>query len=47
MWSVVEADTRRDKEVVENSGEFVENTVKEVEISQKVVPFLYHNHNSY
>ena len=38
MWSVVEADTRRDKEVVQKSGELVDKTTNEVEVSQKVVP---------
>ena len=38
MSSVVEDDMRKDEKVVESSGEFVENTVKEAEVSQKVFP---------
>ena len=35
--SVVEDDRRKDKEVLEVSGELVDDTVIEVEVSQKVV----------
>ena len=38
MPSIVESDMRKDKEVVKYSGELVDNSVKEEEISQKVVP---------
>ena len=39
MRLMVEDDMRKDKEVVENSGELVDDTVKEAELSQKMAPF--------
>ena len=39
MSSIIESDMINEKEVVEDIGEFVDNTVKEVKISQKVVQF--------
>ena len=38
MLCVVKDDVRKDDEVVESSGEFVDKAVKEVEIPQKVIP---------
>ena len=38
MSYVVEDNMRKDKEVVEASGELVDKTTKEAEVSQKVVP---------
>ena len=40
MPHVVKDDMRKDKEVVETSGELVHNTVIEAEVSQKFVPIL-------
>ena len=37
MPSVVEDDRRKDKEIVDASGELVDNTVIEPEVSHKVV----------
>ena len=38
MSSVVEGDVRKDEDVVEASGELVDKTEKDIELSQKVVP---------
>ena len=40
MPLVVEDDIRKDKEVVETNGELVDDTVKDVEVSQKLVGLL-------
>lgn len=38
MLSVVEDNISKNEEVVKASGELVDNTVREAEVSQKVVP---------
>lgn len=43
MPSVVEYESRKDEEVVEASGEFLNKAVKEEEIPQKVNPTIPSN----